>query len=101
MPLVPERLLQSFSSEKSGGTSCSAVGRIFFALSRLPLLQLPEPLTGKTVSLDDSAGAQATLIMFICNHCPFVIHLERAIVEMVSTGSLHLICWEPRSNPAF
>ena len=35
-------------------------------------LQLPEPLTGKIVSLDESKGAKAILVMFICNHCPFV-----------------------------
>jgi hypothetical protein len=39
-------------------------------------LQLPEPLTGKSVSLASaSAGAKATLVMFICNHCPFVVML--------------------------
>ena len=38
-------------------------------------MQLPEPLTGKTVSLDESKGAKATLVMFICNHCPFVSSL--------------------------
>ncbi|KAK9844220.1 hypothetical protein WJX81_008581 [Elliptochloris bilobata] len=48
-----------------------------------PHFELPEPLTGRKVSLDDSKGAKAILVCFICNHCPFVIHLERAIVEMV------------------
>ena len=38
-------------------------------------MQLPEPLTGKTVSLEESKGAKATLVMFICNHCPFVSSL--------------------------
>jgi hypothetical protein len=40
-------------------------------------LQLPEPLTGEAVSLASaSAGAKATLVMFICNHCPFVVMLK-------------------------
>jgi hypothetical protein len=39
-------------------------------------LQLPEPLTGKTVKLSDFAGKQALLVMFICNHCPYVVHLK-------------------------
>lgn len=30
---------------------------------------------GRTVSLDAAQGAPATVIMFICNHCPFVKHL--------------------------
>lgn len=37
------------------------------------LLQLLEPLTGKTVALADvAAGKKALLVMFICNHCPYV-----------------------------
>lgn len=29
-----------------------------------------------------AAGAPATLIMFICNHCPFVVHLKPAITQL-------------------
>ncbi len=28
--------------------------------------------TGKTLSLDDLRGPRGTLVMFICNHCPYV-----------------------------
>ncbi len=35
---------------------------------------LPEPLTGKTVSLSDFQG-KPLLIAFICNHCPYVLHI--------------------------
>ena len=37
-----------------------------------PDFRLPDPSTGKTVSLGDFAGAKAYLVAFICNHCPFV-----------------------------
>ncbi len=30
---------------------------------------------GNTVSLEDYAGAKALLVMFICNHCPYVKHV--------------------------
>lgn len=30
---------------------------------------------GRTVSLDDLADAPALVVMFICNHCPFVKHI--------------------------
>jgi peroxiredoxin len=30
---------------------------------------------GRTVSLDDFKDAPALLVVFMCNHCPFVIHL--------------------------
>jgi peroxiredoxin len=48
-----------------------------------PYFELPEPLTGKTVSLKDVKGEKGTLVMFICNHCPFVIHV---LDELVSIG---------------
>ena len=48
-----------------------------------PDFQLPEPLTGGVVKLSEySKDAKATVIMFICNHCPFVIHLKPAIVDL-------------------
>ena len=47
------------------------------------LVQLPEPLTGRQVSLDSLAeGVPALLVMFICNHCPFVVLLKEAIVQV-------------------
>ena len=50
---------------------------------KAPDFELLEPLTGKTVRLSDhAAGAKATLIMVLSNHCPFVIHLKPAIAEL-------------------
>ena len=40
-----------------------------------PDFRLPDTVSGKTVSLDDVAGDKGTLVMFICNHCPFVKHV--------------------------
>lgn len=34
---------------------------------------------GRTVSLKDAAGAKATLVMFICNHCPYVKHVRQEL----------------------
>lgn len=42
---------------------------------------LPEPATGKTVSLDDVKGPNGTLVMFICNHCPYVLAVLDRIVR--------------------
>ncbi|AKS43279.1 thioredoxin family protein [Wenzhouxiangella marina] len=47
-----------------------------------PDFSLPEPLTGRTVSLEDIAGPRATLVMFICNHCPFVKHLLDELIQL-------------------
>ena len=37
---------------------------------------------GAQVSLDDFAGAPALLIMFICNHCPYVKHVAPKLAEL-------------------
>jgi len=46
-----------------------------------PAFALPEPASGKTVSLDDFKAAPALLVMFICNHCPFVKHIRTELAR--------------------
>jgi peroxiredoxin len=41
-----------------------------------PPFSLPKAVDGTAVSLDQFRGKPALLIMFICNHCPFVVHLR-------------------------
>ena len=43
-----------------------------------PNFDLPDP-DGQRHRLGDFADAKGLLVMFICNHCPFVIHLEHAL----------------------
>ena len=40
-----------------------------------PDFSLPEPYTGRTVSLSDLDGTPALLVVFLSNHCPFVKHI--------------------------
>lgn len=40
--------------------------------------------TDKFVSLHNQKGKIATLIMFICNHCPFVIHVNKELVKLAN-----------------
>ncbi len=35
-------------------------------------------------SLDDLKSEKATVIMFICNHCPYVKHVQSGLVELVN-----------------
>lgn len=37
-----------------------------------PDFNLPDAVSGKTVSLHDFTDKKALLVMFICRHCPFV-----------------------------
>jgi thiol-disulfide isomerase/thioredoxin len=41
----------------------------------LPPFSLPDAVSGRKVSPDDVRGPKGTLVMFICNHCPFVKHV--------------------------
>jgi peroxiredoxin len=37
---------------------------------------------GRTVSLESFQGTPALLVMFICNHCPFVIHVAEELARL-------------------
>ncbi len=39
-------------------------------------------IDGKIKKLQDFADAKAYLIMFICNHCPYVIHVRETLVKV-------------------
>jgi thiol-disulfide isomerase/thioredoxin len=43
--------------------------------TKMPPFSLTDAVSGKTVTDRDAAGKKATLVMFICNHCPFVKHV--------------------------
>ena len=45
-----------------------------------PDFQLPN-VDGKTVSLADFKGSPVLVVMFLCNHCPYVKHLRAALAE--------------------
>lgn len=47
-----------------------------------PDFSLPEPATGEKVSLADFADAKALLVMFICNHCPYVLRIEEGMIRV-------------------
>lgn len=49
-----------------------------------PDFSLPDTVSGKTISLNDIRGSKATLVMFICNHCPFVIHVNEELVRLAN-----------------
>ena len=44
--------------------------------SPAPDFQLPDVVSGDTVTLDSFANKEALLVMFICRHCPFVVHVQ-------------------------
>lgn len=52
--------------------------------SKAPDFTLPNTVTGSDSSLNDLKSDKATVIMFICNHCPFVIHLHDELVKFIN-----------------
>jgi peroxiredoxin len=49
---------------------------------KAPEFALPDVLTGNRVTLDQFTGKQALLVMFICKHCPYVLHVKPALVQL-------------------
>lgn len=47
-----------------------------------PNFSLPDTVSGNTLELNKMTGTKGTVIMFICNHCPFVIHVDPEISKM-------------------
>lgn len=45
---------------------------------------LPDTVSGKDMSLNEAKGTTATVIMFICNHCPFVKHVNNQLVQLAN-----------------
>jgi peroxiredoxin len=54
--------------------------RVLSLESRAPEFELRDA-QGELLSLDDVRGAQGLLIMFVCNHCPYVVHLAPALAD--------------------
>ena len=47
-----------------------------------PSFQLNDVVSGDPVSLDTFAGKDGLLVMFICNHCPFVKHVQDELARI-------------------
>jgi len=47
-----------------------------------PDFKLLETVTEQSLSLDEAKGLNGTVIMFICNHCPFVKNVNKELVRL-------------------
>lgn len=47
-----------------------------------PEFSLPDTMSGQELSLASLQGSQGTLVMFICNHCPYVIHIKDQLIAI-------------------
>ncbi len=52
--------------------------------TRAPDFALPDT-SGDLVRLGDFTNSPGLLVMFICNHCPYVVHLRHDLAELTRT----------------
>ena len=49
-----------------------------------PDFRLLDTVSNQQLSLQQLKGEEGTVVMFICNHCPFVIHVNKELVKMAN-----------------
>jgi thiol-disulfide isomerase/thioredoxin len=49
---------------------------------KAPDFHLPDVVDGRMVSLSDFASDQVLLVMFICRHCPYVLHVKPELARL-------------------
>ncbi len=47
-----------------------------------PNFTLLDSVSNNLISLQDVRGEKGTVVFFICNHCPFVIHVNQQLVRL-------------------
>lgn len=52
--------------------------------TKAPPFQLRDTVSDKVLTLDELKGDNATVVMFICNHCPYVIHVNEQLVALAA-----------------
>ena len=50
--------------------------------TKAPEFNLPDTISGNTLSLNDLRSDISTVVMFICNHCPYVKHIASKLSEV-------------------
>ncbi len=55
--------------------------------TQAPDFRLPDTVSGEIMALHDLKSELATVIMFICNHCPFVKHVQKQISQLAKDYS--------------
>ncbi len=69
--------------------------------TKAPDFTLVDTKGGQQKSLTNLSGDVGTLIMFICNHCPFVIHVNEQLVKLANDyASKGINCIAISSNDA-
>lgn len=52
--------------------------------SKAPDFKLKDTISDSELGLEDVKSDTATVIMFICNHCPYVKHVQQGLVKLAN-----------------
>jgi peroxiredoxin len=52
--------------------------------TKAPDFSLRDQVSGKLLSLQELKADKATVVMFICNHCPYVKHINKGLVLLAN-----------------
>jgi peroxiredoxin len=55
--------------------------------TQAPDFLLPDTVSGRLLGLKDSKAELATVLFFICNHCPYVKHIQKELVNLANDYS--------------
>ncbi len=50
--------------------------------TKAPDFNLQDVISNKIISFNEIKGANGTVVMFICNHCPYVIHVNEELIHL-------------------
>ena len=50
--------------------------------TKAPDFSLPDTVSGSIISLNDFQDKQGLLVIFLCQHCPFVIHVKSELAKL-------------------
>jgi thiol-disulfide isomerase/thioredoxin len=52
--------------------------------TQAPVFKLPDTVSSKEMSYEEIKGKNGTVVMFICNHCPYVIHVNEQLISLAN-----------------
>ncbi len=50
--------------------------------TKAPYFCLPDTVSGQDMTFEASKGTAGTIVLFLCNHCPYVIHVNSELVKI-------------------
>jgi thiol-disulfide isomerase/thioredoxin len=71
-----------FIDNHSGDSMAATPSNMLPLGTPAPAFQLPDTVTGKSFTLHELKGQQGTIVMFICNHCPYVLHIKQQLIAI-------------------